>query len=108
MLVITAGDVPVGIAGVKGGMPAAIDEHTVDIVIESANFDGVSVRKTAQRLKLRTDASQRFEQGLSPELCARGMEGMLEFIQHQIGGEVVGFVDVYPEPQTANICCCYD
>ena len=99
MLVITAGDVPVGIAGVKGGMPAAIDEHTVDIVIESANFDGVSVRKTAATLKLRTDASTRFEQGLSPELCARGMEGMLEFIQHQIGGEVVGFVDVYPEPQ---------
>src|SRR3989344_5625104 len=42
MLVITAGDVPVGIAGVKGGMPAAIDESTKDIVIESANFDGVS------------------------------------------------------------------
>ncbi len=99
MLVITAGDAPVGIAGVKGGMPAAIDESTTDIVIESANFDGVSVRKTAQTLKLRTDASSRFEQGLSPELAARGMEGMMEFIAHQIGGEVQGFVDVYPEPQ---------
>jgi phenylalanyl-tRNA synthetase beta chain len=100
MLVITAGgDVPVGIAGVKGGMPAAIDEHTTDIIIESANFDGVSVRKTAQALKLRTDASTRFEQSLSPELAARGMEGMLEFIQHQIGGTIEGFVDIYPEPQ---------
>lgn len=99
MLVITAGDAPVGIAGVKGGMPAAIDESTKDIVIESANFDGVSVRKTAQALKLRTDASQRFEQGLSPELAARGMEGMMEFVAHMLGGTVEGFVDVYPEPQ---------
>src|SRR3989338_505739 len=66
MLVITAGDEPVGIAGVKGGMPAAIDESTKDIVIESANFDGVSVRKTAAALKLRTDASTRFEQVISP------------------------------------------
>lgn len=99
MLVITAGDAPVGIAGVKGGMPAAIDESTVDIVIESANFDGVSVRKTAQALKLRTDASARFEQGLSPDLAAKGMEGMLEFVAHITGGMVEGFVDVYPQPQ---------
>ncbi len=99
VIVDTNAGVPIGIAGVKGGMPAAIDESTVDIVIESANFDGVSVRKTASALKLRTDASARYEQGLSPELCAHGMQGMLEFIQHQIGGEIVGFVDVYPEPQ---------
>lgn len=99
MLVITADDKPVGIAGVKGGMPAAIDESTTDIVIESANFDGVSVRKTASALKLRTDASARYEQGLSPELCARGMEGMVEFVANMLGGEVAGFVDVYPEPQ---------
>lgn len=100
MLVITAADKPVGIAGVKGGMPAAIDESTTDIVIESANFDGVSVRKTAAALKLRTDASSRFEQGLSPELAARGMAGMVEFVVHLTGGEVAGFVDVYPEPQS--------
>jgi phenylalanyl-tRNA synthetase beta chain len=99
MMVISNADDAIGIAGVKGGMPAAIDESTVDIVIESANFDGVSVRRTAQALKLRTDASSRYEQGLSPELAARGMEGMLEFIQHQIGGTIEGFVDVYPEPQ---------
>ncbi len=99
MLVITAGGTPVGIAGVKGGMPAGIDESTQDIIIESANFDGVSVRKTAAALKLRTDASARFEQQLSPELAAHGMQNMFEFIQHQLGGELVGFVDVYPEPQ---------
>lgn len=99
MLVITAGDAPVGIAGVKGGMPAAIDESTKDIVIESANFDGVSVRKTATALKLRTDASTRFEQVLSPELAAFGMQSVVELIQKLAGGELAGFVDAYPEPQ---------
>jgi phenylalanyl-tRNA synthetase beta subunit len=99
MLVITAGDQAVGIAGVKGGMPAAIDESTTDIVIESANFDGVTVRKTAQALKLRTDASARFEQGISPELAAYGMQQAVDLIKTIAGGEVAGFVDVYPEPQ---------
>ncbi len=99
VLVITAADKPVGIAGVKGGMPAAIDETTTDIVIESANFDGVSVRKTAQALRLRTDASARFEQGLSPELAAYGIGQVVDAILRMCGGELVGFVDVYPEPQ---------
>jgi phenylalanyl-tRNA synthetase beta chain len=101
MLVIADGnaDVPVGIAGVKGGEPAGITKETRDIIVESANFDGVSVRKTAQALKLRTDASSRFEQVLSPELAAHGMEGMIEFIEHVTKGEIVGFADVYPEPQ---------
>lgn len=99
ILVITAADKPVGIAGVKGGMPAAIDESTTDIVIESANFDGVSVRKTAAALKLRTDASARFEQGLSPELAAYGMQQVVDAIVHMCGGQLVGYVDVYPEPQ---------
>lgn len=99
MLVITAGDAPVGIAGVKGGMPAAIDSSTTDIVIESANFDGVSVRKTAAALKLRTDASSRFEQVISPELASYGMQSVVELIRELAGGEVAGYVDVYPETQ---------
>src|SRR3989338_5477413 len=59
MLVITDrhADAAIGIAGVKGGKPAGISETTTDIIIESANFDGVSTRKTASALKLRTDAS---------------------------------------------------
>src|SRR3990167_738045 len=98
-LVITAADAPVGIAGVKGGMPAAINETTKDIVIESANFDGVSVRKTAQALRLRTDASARFEQVLSPEIAAHGMQAVAALIQELAGGELAGFADVYSEPQ---------
>lgn len=89
-------DVAIGIAGVKGGKPAGVSETTTDIIIESANFDGVSVRKTAAALKLRTDASARFEQVISSELAAYGMQQVVNVIAAVAGGEVVGFVDEYP------------
>jgi phenylalanyl-tRNA synthetase beta subunit len=102
MLVIADGtkDEAIGIAGVKGGTPAGITDTTVDIILEAANFNGVSVRKTAQALKLRTDASSRFEQVISPELAAYGMQNVVEIIQAVAGGELVGYADVYPAPQT--------
>ena len=100
-LVITDGtsDTPIGIAGVKGGTPASITTETKDIILESANFNSVSVRKTAQILKLRTDASSRFEQGLSPELALDGMQAVVSLIQALAGGELAGYADVYPKPQ---------
>jgi phenylalanyl-tRNA synthetase beta chain len=100
MLVIADGnaDQPIGIAGIKGGTPAAITESTTDIIIESANFSGVAIRKTAQALKLRTDASARFEQVLTPELAAYGIQNVVEMIQAVAGGTFVGYADVYPAP----------
>ena len=89
----------VGIAGIKGGTPAAITEETVDIIIESANFDGVSVRKTSRALNLRTDASVRFENILSPELASYGTQAVVSLISELAGGEVVGFTDVYPKAE---------
>ncbi len=102
MLVITDSNKgeAIGVAGVKGGMPAGISEATTDIILESANFDGVSVRKTAQKLKLRTDASARFEQVISPNLAAYAMREVSDLIVKIAGGEVVEFVDVYPNPQS--------
>lgn len=98
--------VAIGIAGIKGGAPASITEETTDIIIESANFDGASVRKSAQALKLRTDASSRFEQVLSPELPAYGMQAVVALIQELAGGTLEGFVDVYPRksaPRTVSV-----
>lgn len=89
---------PIGIAGVKGGAPAGITESTTDIIIESANFNGASVRKTAKRLNLRTDASQRFEQVISPELAAFGMRAAADLIHKLAGGEIVGYADAYAKP----------
>src|SRR3989344_4873928 len=104
MLVIADGNSgkAIGIAGVKGGKTAEVSEATTDIIIEAANFDGVSVRKTAQALKLRTDASQRFEQGISPELAGYGMRAAADLILKVARGEIIGFADEYPTPQTAQ------
>lgn len=88
---------PIGIAGVKGGKSAQVDEKTTDLIVESANFDGTSVRRTAQALKLFTDASLRFQNRPSPELCAYGMRDVLALITEIAGGEVVSVVDEYPK-----------
>ena len=92
-------DVPLGIAGVKGGVHSAISEKTKDIAIESANFNPVAVRKAAQALKLRTDASVRFENGLAPELAGYGLREVAELILKIAGGSVEGYVDCYPRPR---------
>jgi phenylalanyl-tRNA synthetase beta chain len=90
-------DAPIGIAGVKGGKAAEITKDTTDIIIESANFDGTLTRKASQKLKLWTDASQRFQNRPSPELAAYGMRDVLKLITDIAGGEVEGVVDVYSE-----------
>lgn len=101
VIVDRTNDTPIGIAGVKGGAHAAVDEGTTDIVIESANFDRIAVRKTSQRLKLRTDASARFENGVVPELAAYGIAAAVERITECAGGECGGYVDVFPRPRVA-------
>ena len=101
MLVITDGNTgeAVSIAGIKGGKPTGIDEATTAIVLEAANWDGVTIRRTSQALKLRTDASDRFQQVISPELASYGLKAAVDLIVQVAGGEVQGFVDEYPKPQ---------
>ena len=89
-------DGPVGIAGVKGGNVAEVDENTTDMIIESANFNPAHTRKTSQYLKLRTDASTRFENELSPEVAYYGLTEVVKLIQELAEGKVEGYVDEYP------------
>jgi phenylalanyl-tRNA synthetase beta chain len=91
-------DVALGIAGVKGGKAAELTDATTDILVEAANFEGASIRRASQLLKLWTDASLRFQNKISPELAAYGMRDVLALIQQVAGGEVVGVVDAYPAP----------
>lgn len=97
-LLITDGHskAPLGIAGVKGGKQAEVTSATTNLIIEAANFDRTSVRKTSQRLKLRTDASQRFENEISPELTAYGLQAVVSLILEIANGKVEGYVDLYP------------
>ena len=80
MLMITSGNTPVAIAGVMGGDASKIDDTTTSLLLESATFDGVSVRKTTTRLGLRTDASMRYEKMLDPELCKIATERLLKLL----------------------------
>ena len=72
---------PIAIAGVMGGENSEINNETDGIIIEAANFNFLSVRKTAQRLGLRTEASKRFEKSLDPNLCEIALVRVVELIK---------------------------
>jgi phenylalanyl-tRNA synthetase beta chain len=79
-LVIADSAGPVGIAGVIGGLASAISETTTSIVLEAANFNAASVRKTSAALKLRTDASMRFEKAQDPHNTVRALARALDLL----------------------------
>ena len=80
-LVIADGHGAIALAGVKGGISSGISESTTRIVLESANFNAISVRKTSSRLHLRTDASMRFEKAQDPVNTVRGLLRALELLE---------------------------
>lgn len=91
-------DKAIGIAGVKGGKRAEVDKNTTNLIIEAANFNYVSVRKTSQKLKLITDASSRFQNEPSPELTLHALREVERELQNiGAGGKLEGYVDVYPK-----------
>ena len=80
-LMIYNGEEPVAIAGIMGGLDSEIVEDTGAVVLESANFDGVSVRKSSSRLGHRTDASARYEKMLDPELTLDAVGRFVEIVK---------------------------
>ncbi len=94
-LLICDAEGPVAIAGVIGGMESSISDSTTSIVLESANFHAASIRRTSTRLKLRTDASMRFEKSQDPLNTARGLARAIELLQQVSPGIrlVGGLVD---------------
>ena len=87
------------IAGVKGGKKAEVDENTKNIVIEVANFDPRSVRKSAHRTGIHTSAVKRFENNLSATLCTAAMNEITAFIGEFSGGKIEEAVDIYPQKE---------
>jgi phenylalanyl-tRNA synthetase beta chain len=88
------------IAGIKGGKYAELTMETTDIVLEAANFNPVSVRKTAQALNIFTEARKRFENDLSPELDSYGMLELSALIAEMCPEAIFeDVVDIYPEKQ---------
>ncbi len=79
-LMICSDNTPVAIAGIMGGLESEIEDDTTSLMLESANFDGVCVRKSSQRLGLRTDASIRYEKTLDPEMTVIAIERFLKLL----------------------------
>ncbi|MBO5230386.1 MAG: phenylalanine--tRNA ligase subunit beta [Clostridia bacterium] len=102
-LMICNGNTPVGIAGIMGGLESEIVEDTGSVVLESANFDGVSIRKSSSRLGHRTDASARYEKMLDPELTMDAVGRFVKLVKDIDSGARVAskitdeYVRKYPE-----------
>lgn len=103
MLVISDDEKAVAIAGVMGAQNSEIEETTTTVVFESAVFNGGSVRKTAKKVGLRTEASSRYEKGLPQENAERSINRAVELVELIGAGKAVdGKIDVYPTKQEFN------
>ncbi|RKE94890.1 phenylalanine--tRNA ligase subunit beta [Ichthyenterobacterium magnum] len=96
-LMICDAEKPMCIAGVFGGNYSGVTENTTSIFLESAYFNPVSIRKTAKRHALNTDASFRFERGIDPNITEYALKRAALLIQEIAGGEITSdLIDVYP------------
>ena len=104
-LVIADAHEPIGIAGVMGGATSEVTDGTTDVVVESAIFDPISIRRTAFRYALRSEASLRFEKGQESRLARLGADRTARLIAEWAGGEVApGAVDTNPvEPGPGHV-----
>jgi phenylalanyl-tRNA synthetase beta chain len=89
---------PLCIAGVFGGKESGVSETTTSIFLESAYFNPVSIRKSAKRHQLNTDASFRFERGIDPTITSYALRRAALLIQEVAGGEITSdIIDIYPK-----------
>ena len=88
-LMICNGDTPVAIAGIMGGLDSEIVEDTSSLTLESATFDASSIRKSTVRLGHRTDASQRYEKSLDPEMTVTAIARFVKLLLDIDGGAVI-------------------
>ncbi|PYV11137.1 MAG: phenylalanine--tRNA ligase subunit beta [Acidobacteria bacterium] len=100
MLLINDGAGPVAIAGVMGGLESEISPNTRTVLLECAYFNPTSVRRTAKRLGLQTEASYRFERGADWDDTVRASARVCRLVEELAGGRVAGTLqDVYPAPK---------
>ncbi|MBI2852950.1 MAG: phenylalanine--tRNA ligase subunit beta [Chloroflexi bacterium] len=103
MLVIADAERAVAIAGVMGGANSEVAPETTTILLESASFNPVNIHYTARTLGLPSEASQRFERGISPELTVPALKRATQLMMELAGGKAAqGYVDVYPGKREAK------
>jgi phenylalanyl-tRNA synthetase beta chain len=92
MLVIADAEKPVALAGVMGGLHSEVSTQTVNVLLESARFDPLSVRRTARALAMKSDSSYRFERGIDPTLPRGASLRAAQLILETAGGELLSGV----------------
>ena len=96
-LVIADTDRAVAVAGVMGGANTEVEDTTTSILLEAANFNPVSIHYTARTLAMPSEASNRFERGIRPELAIPALKRATRLIKEIAGGEIAkGIVDIFP------------
>ena len=99
-LMICDGQRPVALAGVMGGLNSEIFSESKNVLIESAFFDPVTIRRSSKRLGLSTEASYRFERGVDIDGAVAALRRAMMLISELAGGEVIqGIIDNYPAPR---------
>ncbi|MGH7786745.1 MAG: phenylalanine--tRNA ligase subunit beta, partial [Candidatus Binatia bacterium] len=99
-LLITTGAEPIALAGVMGGGDSEVTDATTTVLLESAAFDPTSIRRTARRTELRSEASFRFERGVDPDGVPTALDRAAALLKQLAGGEVApGVVEAYPGAQ---------
>ena len=103
MLVIADSEKAAGLAGIMGGFETEITDTTITVVLESADFYGPCIRRTARACGLSSEASGRFERGVDSETTIKALDRAAQLLQ-EMGACTVceGIVDVYPNPKQAN------
>lgn len=99
-ILITDDNKPVAIAGIMGGLDSEISDDTTDVVIESAIFDSIQIRKTARRLVLHSEASQRFERGINYDTVEDAVNEAAQMMAELAGGKVAtGIISATDTPR---------
>jgi phenylalanyl-tRNA synthetase beta chain len=92
-LVIADAERAVAIAGIMGSLESEVDEHTTDVLLEAANFEPLTIHRTSERLRLRTEGSNRWEKGVDPYLAEQAAELATQLLGDIAGARWTGEVD---------------
>ena len=98
-LLITDGERPIAIAGIMGGEWAEVSESTTSVLLEAANFEPLGIMRSSERLRLRSEASNRWEKGQDPEAALQAAHFATALLVSLAGARWTGHADVRAEPQ---------
>jgi phenylalanyl-tRNA synthetase beta chain len=98
-LLITDGERPIAIAGIMGGAETEVSESTTSVLLEAANFEPVSIMRSSERLRLRSEASNRWEKGVDPEAALQASRFATELLVSLTGARWTGHADVRADPR---------